>query len=298
MGLIFLSLSILLLGIALWMQQLVETQEENFEVRSSSQSNGKARLYLEPLKSSDRRYTTGALLVILVGIGLVILVIVTWFLYHFGFILIANNSSRIIWIVLILISSLILLRYGTFYQFKKIVDHEHFEYVGDATLPKKVYVGDSANLSIDLRRVRRLLSGIEETLSSRDKEGGKFITLLIREDATLEVELQAAALVFDSEKKKQEQRVASKQKLSYRWNCYFPNSGKQCITLIFNVLRSSLDNIELGVIEYTIKVVQFASLTQRQVKILSSVLAIAVFVATVIGIVTSFPTLLHIFGSH
>lgn len=43
---------------------------------------------------------------------------------------------------------------------------------------------------------------------------------------------------------------------------------------------------------------KLAFLTQRQIQILAAVVAIVGFIATVIGIIVNFPTLLHIFGWH
>lgn len=177
--------------------------------------------------------------------------------------------------------------------------HETFtDYKGEARMPKKVYVGDSENILLDLQLVGEGQSLIEEVFTIGDNKSGKLVSLSLRKSSSieqfLEVELQAAAITVDPDKR-QSQSLTSHRKLSYMWNCYFPNSGKHAIALAFRVVRSS-EHLELGVIQHTIKVVQLANLTQRQVRIIASLAAIAGFIATLVGIIINFPTLLHLFG--
>ena len=145
------------------------------------------------------------------------------------------------------------------------------EYAGEATLPKKVYEGDSQNISVDLRPAFWILAIPEEAFSIQNMKSGKSIKLQLLQDSTfeqfLEVELLAAGLTVDGDKR-QRCRLTL-EKLSYRWNCYFPNSGHHAITLAFRLVCSS-DVIELGVIQHTIKVVKLDNLTRRQVWLMAS----------------------------
>jgi hypothetical protein len=315
---IYLVSGILLISNALWIWRLSVPKLGKFKLLTL----GNTKLHLEPTQSAELRLKIDILQRLLLFVVLIaILASVFWLLnYFFGFIWL--NTAIIIIISTVGIG--IALLSSQVQEKRKIpqkqranqgasrkagskpkitgkgIEGKGADYIGDVILPRKVYVGDSSNISINLRRIRSILSVVEEKFSSQDKSGGKFITLQIREDAILEIELQAAALVFGSEKKKQKLSVSSRENLSYRWNCYFPNSGKQLINLIFNVLRSSdtFETLPLGIIEHTIKVVQFAFLTQRQVKILAALIAIVGVIGTVIGIVLQIPSLFHLFGGH
>jgi len=187
-----------------------------------------------------------------------------------------------------------------FHRVTDFFNEYRVDYDGEVKLPKKVYTGDSQNISVNLIRVRIIQSAIKEAFSIQDKVSGKVVTLQIWQDTAhekfLEVELQAAALTVDGERKQRHLLdMKNGDKLSYFWNCYFPNSGKHATALIFRVICSE-EVIELGAILNTIKVVQLDHLTQRQVWIIASIAAIAGFLATLIGIIINIPTLLHIFG--
>lgn len=204
-----------------------------------------------------------------------------------------------------------------------------FQYYGEVKLPKKVYIGDSHNILIDLRQVgppyehiliKNLKQQREIVLQSMvqdiarqsgqseklllirpDKETTKYIHFNIRLNTSqmmyFEVELQAAALTVDGERKQRKLLAPPKDQLLYRWNCYFPNSGNHIIALNLRIIDTT-KVIELGAIQHKIKVVQLDHLTQRQVWMFASIAAIAGFIATVIGIVTNIPTLLHLFAPH
>ncbi len=152
-------------------------------------------------------------------------------------------------------------------------------YSGEAMLPKKVYVGDSNSISINLKRTSSTSSD-EKSLNTQDSRSGKLIELQIQRDSGLEqfleVQLLAAGLVIDGEKI--QRKSLNLPTLSYNWNCYFPNSGDHLISLIIRVVSQS-DTIELGSIQHSIKVAQLDHLTQRQTQlagIISGVLGIPV----------------------
>jgi hypothetical protein len=319
MAYILLALSILFFVISFWLWRLSKVQTIDLVTRHPLRSKNEQedRIYFTPLaKSKFKKVTQTLRIIIWVTISL-IRKILPWLLLEgciVGLVFLLGYFFRLdsYWttiiattlniVVFLLLSTqhLVLSRHSASILIPW--DEHTINYEGEVKLPKKVYVGDSQNISIDLQRVSKLLSVVEEAFSVHDKEGGKSIILRINQasdvEKFLEVELQAAALTIDGEKK---QRHILKRpnlyKLVYLWNCYFPNSGNHAIILAFRAICAS-DVIELGVIQHTIKVVQLAHLTQRQVHILASISAIVAFIATIIGIILSIPSLLHVFNSH
>nr|QNO50568.1 hypothetical protein HGEBJNHG_00043 [Methanosarcinales archaeon ANME-2c ERB4] len=152
---------------------------------------------------------------------------------------------------------------------------EYIKYAGEAVLPKKVYAGDSHSISINLNPAFWIPPTGTEPLRIQDTRSGKSIVVQILRDSSLEqfleIELLAAGLTVDGEKK-QRQPLTS-QPLPYCWNCHFPNSGDHRLSLILRLVSSS-GTIELGVIPHSIKVVKLDHLTQRQVWIMASLAGI------------------------
>lgn len=152
---------------------------------------------------------------------------------------------------------------------------EYIKYVGEAVLPRKVYAGDSHSISINLNPAFWIPPTGTEPLRIQDTRSGKSIVVQILRDSSLEqfleIELLAAGLTVDGEKK-QRQPLTS-QPLPYCWNCYFPNSGDHRLSLIIRLVSSS-GTIELGVIPHNIKVVKLDHLTQRQVWLMASLAGI------------------------
>jgi hypothetical protein len=153
--------------------------------------------------------------------------------------------------------------------------YRRIEYSGEATVPKKVYLGDSRNISVALRPTLWIPTVHTESFHSQDTESGHSVILQALKDSNLEqfleVELLAAGVSVDGEKK--QHHPLTSQILSYRWNCYFPNSGNHALALAFRVVSLS-GSIEVGTIQHTIKVVKLDHLTQRQVWILASLAGI------------------------
>lgn len=151
------------------------------------------------------------------------------------------------------------------------------DYSGEAILPKKVYVGDSLTISIDLQRI---LVPMGRSFKVEDTKTGKSITFQIFEDANLDTFLEIQLLAAGVSVAGGERQCQSlfPGPLRYRWNCHFPNSGNQILTFILRVVHGS-DSVEIGVIHHSMKVVKLYNLTKRCVDILrwsgSTVVAIA-----------------------
>ena len=157
---------------------------------------------------------------------------------------------------------------GSFIQ-KITIYRKIIEYAGEAILPKKVYVNDSHNISINLKPISETFPTLhsEKPLSIQDIKSGKSIILQIQRDSTLEqfleIQLLAAGLIVDGDKIQRQSLTLPT--LSYYWNCYSPNSGDHVINLIIRVVSQPY-TIELGTIQHSIKVAQLDHLTQRQVQ--------------------------------
>ena len=129
----------------------------------------------------------------------------------------------------------------------------------NATLnvPQKLYKDDSKNITL---RIDGVKTGFDT------------------KDVHLEVELQAAGLKSEGDKKKI--LPLNEHNLSYCWNCHFATSGVHEISLILRLI--SKDSIEqLNVIEHTIRVNSVDHLTQRQIYLLSGIFFV---IATIISI--------------
>lgn len=146
------------------------------------------------------------------------------------------------------------------------------EYNGDTMLPKKIFVGDSYSLSLKLNRISSLpkVDAVEvfQTEESRtEKKVHVHFQLNDNGKQFLEIELQAAGLEVDGDKK-QKQKLTS-ENITYHWNCAFMNSGNHVITLIFRLVDEN-SSFELGAINHGIKVAKLDGMTQRHVWILAS----------------------------
>jgi len=150
-----------------------------------------------------------------------------------------------------------------------------YAYDGEATLPRKVYEGDSQTISINLKPTFWIPQTSGESLRIQDTKSGKSVAVQIPQNGSLqqflEIELLAAGLTVAGEKK-QQQRLAF-QTLSYHWNCYFQNSGNHTVSLVLRLVSVSA-TIEIGAIQHSIKVVKLDHLTQRQVWLVASLAGI------------------------
>ena len=174
------------------------------------------------------------------------------------------------------------------------------DYAGRITAPKKVYIGDSHNISFVLEQIYRPYHEGNEALIVEDTVEGKWVRLRIPiqpgKANALRVELQAAGVTVDGERRQEQQLLASR-KLEYYWNCHFPNSGS--LTLSFRLIAwgPSVET-DFGVMNHPVKVTRFNHLTQRQERISAFILGIVGFVATLWGAINGFVQFIHLAGWH
>lgn len=156
---------------------------------------------------------------------------------------------------------------------------------GDVKLPRRVYLGDSHNISVVLEKRSeppQLRPGARFRWEGTETD--KRLLLTIHCDYILEVELIAAGFAVEGQRCQQQLATPDRTSLVYRWNCYFPNSGSHTVAMVFReVSPPDADEVgtipypimdEVGTIEHTIKVVRLDHLTHRQVWILGVLAAI------------------------
>ena len=148
-------------------------------------------------------------------------------------------------------------------------------YDGNGRFPKKVYEGDSRNVTISLRPSFYLPKRDGEPLIVHDTREGKSITLqFLRgtgDKEYLEIELLTAG--FSTEGEKKQRRLLNSNALEYQWNCYFPNSGNHALGLAIRLI-SPPNELQIGFIEHSVRVAKLDHLTKRQVWILASLTGI------------------------
>jgi hypothetical protein len=153
---------------------------------------------------------------------------------------------------------------------------KRLQFIGEASIPQKVYAGDSKNLKIDLHPAEKLVDAGQSPIQVRESNDGLSLTLVIPANLGkkdhLEFELVAAGFVIGGEAKQRQQLDASH--LHYQWNCYFPNSGSHSFIIVARVANAH-DAAEIDRIERGIRVVKLDHLTQRQVWILATLAGLA-----------------------
>ncbi len=150
-------------------------------------------------------------------------------------------------------------------------------YVGKVNIPTRIYEGDSLDISIHLKAIHKYVytSKIDQPVNIEEIKNGKQMSVVLEgirhidDNFFLEIELLAAGLKIDGEKKQQQPIRWPHEDLKYYWNCYFENSGTHTINLILKLIRPSNTNI-LGTAKHTVKVVRVDHLTKRQLMILMS----------------------------
>ncbi len=151
------------------------------------------------------------------------------------------------------------------------------EFTGDCMIPKRVYQGDSRNIIVNIRKRYKetdwkIYSSIDDQIGfmKDDKGFTIFIPTFFDKDYLLEFELISAGIIIQGEAR-QNQSLAN-DVLSFQWNCYFPNSGQHEFLIMLR-LNSIANNLEIGSMANTIKVVKIFDLTQRQVWVIASIAA-------------------------
>jgi hypothetical protein len=147
------------------------------------------------------------------------------------------------------------------------------EFSGVVRFPKRVYIGDSRDISLELFGKLHLGRLHEGPIVGLELPGGELgsIRLTVHNtgaEQAIEVELLAAALVIAGDVR--QRRPLTSNKLIYRWNCYFPNSGRHMVTLAIRLHENSTVT-ELGAVPGSITVVKIGSFTERQVWLLACV---------------------------
>lgn len=165
-------------------------------------------------------------------------------------------------------------------------------YAGGIVLPERIYEGDSQNVQISLKNSGYLNLSQAEADNLLEHEKYCFIVSSerIRGESSkdfLKIEFLAGGFNIDGEKKQQQN--LSSQILSFRWSCYFPNSGNHDFTLTLKLLESTDSNsndfpVWLGDIEHKVRVMKLGGLTKLQMSQLSVIIS-------VIGIVVSISSL-------
>ena len=140
------------------------------------------------------------------------------------------------------------------------------DYAGGITAPKRVFVGDSRSISFILEQMVRPYHEGNETLIVEDMPDGKRVRLRVPlqpgKANTLVVELQAAGVTVDGERR-QEQQLLELRKVQYHWTCHFPNSGNLTLSFRLIALGPAIEN-DVGIIPHSVKVDKLDHLTQRQ----------------------------------
>ena len=165
-------------------------------------------------------------------------------------------------------------------------------YSGTANLPKKVYEGSSQNITLILSR-KGFVQGLHPEVShvqeiTKNKQTEQQITLDIQEkdssEQFLEVRLLAAAFPTKGEEK--QRQSLTRERLEYRWNCYFQTAGRHELALELKVVHLSEER-PLGVIEQQIKVVKLDHMTQLHVRAAAVLLGTIGLMSTVVTIISN-----------
>jgi hypothetical protein len=159
-------------------------------------------------------------------------------------------------------------------------------YHGEAQVPVKVYQNDSKPITILLRPAAISGTSVEPTLASGGDSLFEFHTTRdLRRDEFLEVELLASGAVVDGESKQRE--MLDFRPLSFRWSCYFPNSGRHHVGFTFRLINESGTSV-VGDVIREVLVVRIDHLTQRQVLLLAASGGIVSAAYTVFQILAAF----------
>lgn len=166
------------------------------------------------------------------------------------------------------------------------------KYIGEINLPTRVYIGNSRDLYLKLVNtgdwlVVKRQSTNYNNFAALDHRDGKVVAISIATDEQvqeyLEIELYAAWMTVDGDKK--QRQLLQSNKLQYRWNCHFANSGEHVLNLVVRHFTAS-DVDEIGAIKHAIKVAKLYGLTERQVWIIGVVAGIISGIFAILGVLS------------
>jgi hypothetical protein len=165
-------------------------------------------------------------------------------------------------------------------------------YAGEATIPAKVYEGDSHEVFVRLEPSAFLLP---HEFDEGARPGEAKVPLLLKvplpkgREAYLEAELLAAGVEVRGDMK--QQQPLSQSVLTYRWNCYFKDSGRLTVTLVFRVATPTRCK-EVASFRHEVLVAKLDHMTKRQVWLVAVAAGLVTFVSTVLTILDR----LHLLG--
>ena len=99
------------------------------------------------------------------------------------------------------------------------------------------------------------------------------------DDYFFEVELLAAGLTVDGEKK--QQQLLTDQSQVYHWNCHFSKSGNYTLSFIFRVL-GPFGNKEVNSLHHNVKVVKIDHLTVVQMRLVVCIASAVAFLLSIV----------------
>lgn len=146
--------------------------------------------------------------------------------------------------------------------------------VGQATLPRQVYAGDSFALSVNLRQASfdTALSVHSQVL---DSVQGKLIGVQLQDTRDSPLEIQAALLAagISLSGDASQRKTLGVEPITFRWVAAWPSSGYQTISVVVSLVSEGAAT-EILSFDHKVRVVQIDHLTARQVWIVSAILGV------------------------
>jgi hypothetical protein len=137
-------------------------------------------------------------------------------------------------------------------------------YVGQGWLPKKIYEGDSKNISFTFSQKPYCRVAQIRSRSKYDEMKDIDVPIEISPKRNVLLEMKMLAAAVDISGEPIQQVKLSNGSIHFQWNCHFKNSGIHQMAFL---LRCIVDSQEVFTdrFEHTVKVVRLDHLTQRQV---------------------------------
>jgi hypothetical protein len=183
---------------------------------------------------------------------------------------------------------------------------ELFRYVGIAKLPKRIYVGNAQNITLDLKRdydvdpTRGLDLQTEdaETLKTGKEELQPVKVDLQVSGSYLEAELVGSGFETDNAKRIQRHRLPA-DIIAFAWGCTFSESGIRTPAIALRAVEqhNGEERVEsLGRIEQRTVVVQFDGMTKRLLDNITWAAGLLGGASSAVGLVKTGYDLGHHFG--